>query len=364
MGQAPLNPNKQKKNAMPYAVCHVEKCKGSLTGLGQHIDREKIPFNADEFRTSLNLELIPPRSANLTDDVNARIAEGYTGNKAIRHDAVKAFKVILSGSHEQMKALEADPQGFRQWQDANMRFLRNRFGEANLVRLTLHMDEKTPHFHAVIVPITKEGKLSAKAMLDGPKAVAQLQTDYANAMQPFGLERGKENSTAKHTDISEYYGRVNAQENAFPDMAIPERTTWEKHESYHTRVRNAVVPYINETLEYLKRLVGQLRGDNERLKKQVLALQKEGDERVKAAKQDVGTMVVKAHKEGKQRALESLVAPLLNLGITLDCTGSTPTLERINPEAQELKRAEEALREHQEAQKKPDLGQNKGGMSL
>lgn len=39
------------------------------------------------------------------------------------------------------------------WIDANLKWLRDTFGEDNLVSCVLHMDEKTPHLHATVVPI-------------------------------------------------------------------------------------------------------------------------------------------------------------------------------------------------------------------
>ncbi|HEA5205651.1 TPA: plasmid recombination protein, partial [Escherichia coli] len=40
------------------------------------------------------------------------------------------------------------------------------FGPENVVSIQLHMDESTPHFHVIATPI-KDGKLQAKAWLDG-----------------------------------------------------------------------------------------------------------------------------------------------------------------------------------------------------
>ena len=86
-----------------FAVLHAEKCNTVTKGLGQHIDRQRTPSNADPLKSILNQNLIRPQSDNLVNDVNNRIAEGYKGKKAIRKDAVKAFRIILSGSHERMK---------------------------------------------------------------------------------------------------------------------------------------------------------------------------------------------------------------------------------------------------------------------
>ena len=99
------------------------------------------------------------------------------------------------------------------------------FGKENLVSAVLHLDEKTPHIHATIVPIvtaTRRKKKSeenakkhyrkkaegARLCADDLMTQAKLknyQTSYANAMQPFGLERGIDGSEARHISTREYY---------------------------------------------------------------------------------------------------------------------------------------------------------------
>lgn len=227
-----------------YAVMHISKCGGSATGIGKHIDRESDPKNADKERRHLNQELIQRRSSNLNNDIKARIAEGYTQPKAIRKDAVKALTIVLTGSHDQMKEIERDPKLFQEWKQQNYDFIANKFGRDNIVRLTLHRDELTPHIHAVVVPITKDGRLSAKAFIDGPKELAELQTQYANQMKGFELERGRLNSVVKHTSVKEYYAKVNAQERAFPDLSISSKGIFENTEDYMRKVRKELAPVI------------------------------------------------------------------------------------------------------------------------
>jgi len=258
---------------MQHVVCHVEKCQTVTTGLGQHVDRLKVSDNVDQSRTNLNEDLTPRRSDNLTDDVNARIAEGYKGKKGIRKDAVKAFRIILSGSNERMKEIERNPHELQAWKELNVRFMQEKFGAGNLVRMSLHMDETTPHIHAVVVPITPDGRLSAKDFIDGPKGLRELHTQYSEAMKIFGLSRGKENSTAKHTDIAEYYGRVNNQENLFPEVEIPSKKFLESDEDFQKRGQKMLSP-VYESLEKAKRINGQLRGDNKRLTNEVSSLRK------------------------------------------------------------------------------------------
>ena len=108
------------------------------------------------------------------------------------------------------------------WIEANLRWLYVTFGKENLVSCVLHLDEKTPHLHATIVPIvtterlrkkregekkyeTKSGaRLSADDVMRRTK-LHEYQNSYAKTMKPFGLQRGIVGSTAKHQANSDYY---------------------------------------------------------------------------------------------------------------------------------------------------------------
>jgi hypothetical protein len=92
------------------------------------------------------------------------------------------------------------------WFKDQLTFLEKTFGKANVLSCTLHQDEKTPHVHAVIAPITKDGRLSAK-LLFTPKTLTDYQNQYAEAMKPHGLERGVEHSQAKHQPMKQMYGQ-------------------------------------------------------------------------------------------------------------------------------------------------------------
>jgi hypothetical protein len=58
-------------------------------------------------------------------------------------------------------------KGIRTW-------VAKEFGGDNCVGIDLHTDESSPHFHVVVTPI-KDGKLQAKAWLDGASRVAALR---------------------------------------------------------------------------------------------------------------------------------------------------------------------------------------------
>jgi hypothetical protein len=193
-----------------YAVLHITKFK-ELGGIGAHLDRNYVQHNVDNSRTHLNEELSLYGGIELNTAIENRIKEGYKKQKAIRHDAVLAVGVMLTGSHEQMKNIENDPKLFNEWKQANYEFACDKFGINNIVRFSVHRDEKTPHIHCVFVPITEEGGLSAKSYMDGKEHLQTYQDDYIKAMKGFGLSRGisKEITQDAHITTSDYYKETN-----------------------------------------------------------------------------------------------------------------------------------------------------------
>ena len=137
-----------------FSVLHINKYK-ALGGIGSHIDRRHITANVDPLRSHLNEDFayVFSKEMTLEKSVHNRISEGYTKSRAIRKDAVKALGIIMGGSHERMKEIESDEELFRAWKKANYDFVCSEFGRENIVRFSLHRDEKTPHFHCVVVPI-------------------------------------------------------------------------------------------------------------------------------------------------------------------------------------------------------------------
>ena len=147
-------------------VCHVQKMKGSGGGMGNHVDRvegkEHSFENADLTRTHLNRELVQDKYKNISlpEAIALRIKEGYNFRtkggelKKIYADAIKFVELNLSGSHQRMKEIEANPKLLDAWYQENFEFAKAKYGEENIVRFTLHLDETTPHIHCLFVPLT------------------------------------------------------------------------------------------------------------------------------------------------------------------------------------------------------------------
>ncbi len=192
-----------------FVVLRMDKGKGSGGGLGNHIDRvsgkEHTFKRADPKRKHLNVEFIKKyKNISLPEAVKKRIEIGYKTERKIRNTAVKYVATILSGSHEKMIEISKSKNLFQEWIRANYNFMKEEVGAENVIRFTLHMDEKTPHIHCVFVPLTKDGRLSAKEIMGNRKVFLERQQKYFLRMKQFGLERGI-SSKKNHTTTDEYY---------------------------------------------------------------------------------------------------------------------------------------------------------------
>ena len=248
---------------MGFCSYHIEKRKGSGGGLGIHIDRIKVERednynsfpNADPARTHLNIsypcngyEDMPLPAA-----ISKRLKEGYNArNKAgelkeIRKDACIFSEHVFTGTHEDMKAIEADPQRLQEWVQENRRFAEDMYGADNIVRFTLHLDETTPHIHCVIVNLTKDGRLAAKEILGSPKELQKKQDKYAEYMEKFGLKRGLKDTGITHEGKDEYYKRVNAAKKLEGELT-----------AYKSNIFGTKTIDIDKTLEnYNSKIAGQ-----------------------------------------------------------------------------------------------------------
>ena len=201
------------------AVLHMQKSgKSSGGSLGPHIDREpgkEYSYrHADLSKTKDNIFIQVNKLCRLpyNEAIQKRIDQGYNHRnkagelKAIRKDAVHSINTILSGSHKEMLELAKDKKKLEEWIKANLEFCKREYGEENITRFAVHLDEKTPHIHCVFVPITEDGRLNAGNWMKTGKQLEDLQTRYAQAMEPFGLERGVK-SDRKHHTTEEYRQR-------------------------------------------------------------------------------------------------------------------------------------------------------------
>ena len=217
---------------MGYISIQINKAKGSAdTGASDHIERKTMPKNADPTRTHLNREMVefPDGVADRTEAISHRIRTAGIRRK-ITPDQVRAIRIVLSGTHEDMVRVQ-DEGKLDEWCDDNLQWLHRTFGKENTVSAVLHMDEHTPHIHATVVPIVTGERRKAKKQTEGRRTyrkkanavrlcaddlmsrerLVSYHDSYAAAMEKYGLQRGIRGSEARHTTTAQYYRDLKRQ---------------------------------------------------------------------------------------------------------------------------------------------------------
>ncbi|MQK60954.1 plasmid recombination enzyme, partial [Escherichia coli] len=103
--------------------------------------------------------LVNDRKQNFNDLIDEKIERNYTGKRKIRKDAVKHIDGMITSDNKFFS--NQTPADTKRFFEHAKEFLEQEYGKDNLLYATVHMDEKTPHMHFGIVPITKDGRLSA-----------------------------------------------------------------------------------------------------------------------------------------------------------------------------------------------------------
>ena len=192
---------------MSYAVLHMQKLKQTaIKGIQIHNQREKesqTNGDIDRSRSHLNYDLVNSKPIDYSEKVNKMIEEGVTTGKAIRKDAVKVASFLVTSDSEYFQKLS--PREERRFFESAYEFFANEYGEKNMAYAMVHKDEKTPHMHVGFVPITEDGRLSAKDFFGKKQQLVKLQDKFHDHMvrEGFDLERGV-SSDRKHVETAKY----------------------------------------------------------------------------------------------------------------------------------------------------------------
>ena len=296
---------------MGYAVLHLEKAKGTDSRMSAHIERTVHPKNADRTRTHLNRELVqfPEGVRNRTQAIAHRIKTAGIRRK-VSANQVKAIRILLTGSNKDMKQMEAEGR-IEDWCNDSLKWIRETYGEQNLVSAVLHMDEKTPHIHATVIPIvTGERRKAGQEEQNGKKKyrkknpqdvrlcaddvmarhrLKHYQDTYAQAMNKYGLQRGVDGSLAKHISTMQYYKQLVEQQDSLQEnienlLGLEEEAMKKlkqvKGEINVQKMKGAAVNATTAIADGVSSLFGgskvkRLEEENENLKRNIVNLQKQ-----------------------------------------------------------------------------------------
>lgn len=207
---------------MSYAICRLEKVGSShdIAGIQIHDRRERTHSNSnpdiDFSRSHLNYSLCDnSNGSSFNAFIDNQIAERYTGKKTIRKDAVRMVSVLFTSDKDFFDSLSSEQQ--RDYFQSCYEWASERWGADNIISSIVHMDEECPHMHLNFVPLTTEGRLSAKDCVgSGSKALQQLQDNFFKTVgKPYGLERGNRadldngEKPRRHQSTSEYKASTN-----------------------------------------------------------------------------------------------------------------------------------------------------------
>ena len=204
---------------MSFGICRVQKIKGAagVVGLQLHNRREREHSNSnpdiDRSRSVLNYSLTDNRTMNYNKLIDERLKQAYKGKKAIRKDAVRMCEMLFTSDGEFFSRISEQEQ--RQFFLDCFEFAAQRYGRENIIAATVHLDEATPHLHLDFVPLTPDGRLSAKEVFGNRPQLQQLQDDFFSAVSSkYGLERGQradiENKERprKHLETADYKEKI------------------------------------------------------------------------------------------------------------------------------------------------------------
>ena len=290
---------------------HLEKAKGTDSRMSAHIERTVHPKNADRTRTHLNRELVqfPEGVRNRTQAIAHRIETAGIRRK-VSANQVKAIRILLTGSNKDMKQMEAEGR-IEDWCNDSLKWIRETYGEQNLVSAVLHMDEKTPHIHATVIPIvTGERRKAGQEEQNGKKKyrkknpqdvrlcaddvmarhrLKHYQDTYAQAMNKYGLQRGVDGSLAKHISTMQYYKQLEEQQDSLQEnienlLGLEEEAMKKlkqvKGEINVQKMKGAAVNATTAIADGVSSLFGgskvkRLEAENENLKRDIVDLQKQ-----------------------------------------------------------------------------------------
>ena len=175
-----------------HAILRFEKHKGNpARPLEAHHERQKEQYasnpDIDTSRSKYNFHIVKPEG-RYYHFIQNRIEQAGCRT---RKDSTRFVDTLVTASPEFFKG--KSPKEIQAFFQRAADFLIGRVGRENIVSAVVHMDEKTPHLHLCFVPLTADGRLSAKEIVGNRKNLVRWQDEFWQHMvkQYPELERGE-----------------------------------------------------------------------------------------------------------------------------------------------------------------------------
>ena len=195
---------------LAYHVAHYKQ--GQIGAIGGHNWQHREDYDThsnpdiDPERSKDNIKLLIPSSGSLYLAAKARIQAACTGR-------------ITSASNWISETITYPPENIdrsqlRQYFQDVLSWHQQTFGKENVLAAVVHLDETTPHLHLDLVPLTSDGRLSAKSIFTR-LALVQQHTSLADFLKDQGwdIQRGEkaaEGKTKQALTVKEYKRQAEA----------------------------------------------------------------------------------------------------------------------------------------------------------
>ena len=204
-----------------YAILRFAKYKGPEIGqIEAHNERTKEKYasnpDVDTSRSHLNFHLIQPER-KYRAEAEKQIAEAGCRT---RKDSVRVVETLVTASPEFFKGKKRTE--VRAFFEEAVRFIEKYQDKSTIISAVVHMDEKTPHMHLSFIPLTKDGRLSAKDIVGNKKKLTWWQDNFWKHMvrKYPDLERGESASETGRTHIPPRLFKEAAHLNRQRDMLL------------------------------------------------------------------------------------------------------------------------------------------------
>ena len=164
-----------------YAIMRFAKYKGpEISRIEGHNERTKETYasnpDIDPTRTHLKFHLIDPTN-RYRAEAERQIAAAHCRT---RTDSVRLVETLITCSPEFFKG--KGEKAIRAYFQHALDFLMEKQRPETFVSAVVHLDEQNPHMHVTFVPLTENGRLSAKEIIGNRKHLIAWQDAYWHHM--------------------------------------------------------------------------------------------------------------------------------------------------------------------------------------
>jgi hypothetical protein len=263
-----------------YCIMRTEKRKRTdLSGIQRENDRTATEYNnrVEPGMDILNVSLV--QSDNWMQDIQQEIdrAGAHT-----RSNSVVALDTIYTASPEFFQG-KTNAENDKFFEDC-LRFHQRKFG--HVISAVIHYDETTAHMHVISIPLTKDGRLSARDVIGNRTQMRRAQTEfYEQVGRGYGLERGvqqdgpekREHITAQEHRLREVRQETQRELNTLGAISHREQTERERvkrlrrqadeQRAENSRLR-AVKSQVQDDITKQQRIARQLAEMNQRARRE------------------------------------------------------------------------------------------------